>query len=220
MPAVPVLFSWPAGAGPGRRVIESPTLVQHQINSYRMKSCELCSSCGACYPVPVVRGQPNPLHFGLPLRLKRTRKRADMSSAALAQRAGVSHAIVGYIEANERIPTVETVERLADALGVSAAWLAYGQGEQSSSVLAKGCAAMGQRLNDVRTQRDLTRIELARAANLNPGTIAKIEGGGMAGVDTAEEIAGALHVSPGWLAYGAEPQEAPARRAARTASPG
>lgn len=180
---------------------------------------ELCQSSGACYPVPVVRGQPNPLHFGLPLRLKRTRKRSELSSAALAQRAGVSHAIVRYIETEERLPTVETVERLAVALGISAAWLTYGKGEASDQT-APGCAAMGERLRSARTERELTRIELARAANLNPGTIAKIEGGGMAGVDTVEEIAEALRVSPAWLAYGTGPQETPSRRAARAASPG
>src|SRR5262245_18302051 len=87
---------------------------------------------GACYAVSVVRGSPHPRHFGLAFRLRKARKQASMTGMALAHRAGVSDAIVRYLETDQRLPTAGTVARLAAALGVSAAWLAYGLGEQSN----------------------------------------------------------------------------------------
>jgi transcriptional regulator with XRE-family HTH domain len=74
---------------------------------------------------------------------------------------------------------------------------------------------MAERLHSARTDRGLTRIQLARLAELNPGTIAKIESGGQAGVETIEQLAMALGVSPGWLAYGVGPQVVKSRRSSR-----
>jgi hypothetical protein len=63
----------------------------------------------ACYAVRVVRGSPNPKHLGLALRLRKARKQADIARTVLADRAGVSDAIVRYLEGDLRLPTVETV---------------------------------------------------------------------------------------------------------------
>jgi transcriptional regulator with XRE-family HTH domain len=77
---------------------------------------------------------------------------------------------------------------------------------------------MGERLRSIRTERGYTRTDLARMAERSPPTIAAIEDGGQAGVDTIEALAKALGVSPGWLAYGVGPMEPPSRRRARPAA--
>lgn len=168
----------------------------------------------ACYAVRVVRGSPNPKHLGLALRLRKARKKADIPGTVLADRAGVSDAIVRYLEGNSRLPTVETVTRLANALSMSAAWLAFGLGEQDSPPGPASCEGLGERLLASRKHRNQTRTDLARVAELNPGTIAKIESGGTTGVDTLEKLSKALRVSPAWLAFGIGPQELPPRRRA------
>jgi transcriptional regulator with XRE-family HTH domain len=131
---------------------------------------------------------------------------------ALAQKAHVSEATVLYIETDERVPTVGTVVRLAVALGLSAAWLAYGLGEQSSERANATCDGMAERLQAARSDRGHTRTDLARLAKLNPGTIAKIENGGQTGVDVLESLAKALRISAAWLAYGIGDRELPRRR--------
>lgn len=84
-------------------------------------------SVGARGVIPglVVRGRKNPLHQGLPARLKQARQAAGLSRRALAARAGLSNPVVRNLEAGT-IPGVDTAERIAQALGISACWLAYG----------------------------------------------------------------------------------------------
>ena len=168
----------------------------------------------ACYGVPVVRGSPNPLHWGLPRRLKQSREKADLTRQGLAQKIGGSHATIGYLESAERCPSVDTTERLAAALSISAAWLAFGLGEQSDTCPAAASAGMGTRLADVRTARGYTKAQLAAEAKLNPGSILGIERAGQTGIDTLEKLAKALRVSPAWLAFGVGPRELPPRRRA------
>lgn len=62
-------------------------------------------------------------------RLADARGRLAVSANALAKAAGLHHKTVQDIEQGLRSPTVETVERLADALQVSPAWLAFGIGD-------------------------------------------------------------------------------------------
>jgi len=176
---------------------------------------ELLASTPACYSVAVVRGRKNPLHYELPRRLKRARDQAGLSRLGLATKAGVSDATVLYIETSHRIPTVATIARLSTAIGLSAAWLAYGLGEQGSTGEPHCSEGMAERLRSVRGERGLNRTDLARIAERTPGTVSGIENGGQAGVDTIEQLAKALGISPAWLAYGAGPQVLPSRRGAR-----
>lgn len=178
---------------------------------------QFLTSLGACYAVSVVRGSPNPGHFRLAARLKASRKQAGLTRMALAEKASVSESTALYVETGEQMPAAGTVARLAVALGLSPAWLAYGLGEPSSEGAASSCEGMGERLLKVRTERGLSKAALARLAELSPGAILGIENGGQAGVDTVERIAKELHISPAWLAYGAGPQVLPSRRGARAA---
>jgi transcriptional regulator with XRE-family HTH domain len=160
----------------------------------------------------MVRGSPNPRYLHLAARLRKARKESGLTRMALAEKATVGTPTVLYIETDQRIPTVGTVARLASALGVSAAWLAYGLGEQPSGGTASSCDGMAERLRTARTDRGHNRTDLARLAERTPGTISGIENGGQAGVDTIERLAKALNVSPAWLAFGAGDRELARRR--------
>src|SRR5512143_193969 len=52
--------------------------------------------------------------------IRRQRKALDLTQQALAERVGCSLAAIKKIEADERRPSRQTAERLADALGVPA----------------------------------------------------------------------------------------------------
>ncbi len=168
--------------------------------------------------MPMVRGSPNPLHFRLAARLKMARKQSKLTRMALGERAAVSDATVRHIETDQRLPAVGTVARIAAALGISPAWLAYGYGEPTEHASAATCEGMGERLLSIRADRDLTKAALARQIELSAGAILGIENGGQAGVDTVERIAKALGISPAWLAYGIGPQVLPSRRRSRPAA--
>lgn len=163
----------------------------------------------------VVRGSPNPKHFGLASRLRKARKQSGMTRRALARTAGLSDAIVGYLESDLRLPAVGKVACLASALSVSAAWLAYGLGEPHSGGQTASCDGMGARLQAVRVERGLTKAELGRSAGITSPSVTQIETGGQSGVDVIESLAKALGVSPGWLAFGIGPQVIGARRRGR-----
>ena len=149
----------------------------------------------------VVRGSPNPRHFGLAIRLKKALKQSGLTRRALARKAGVSDPIIGYLETSQRLPTVATVARLASGLSVSASWLAYGIGEMTTDGPGVTSEGMGARLQSVRIERGLTKAALSRLANLSPSAFAKIENGGQSGIEVIESLAKVLGVSPAWLAF-------------------
>lgn len=153
----------------------------------------------------------------MPGRLRKARKASGLTRAGLSHRVGHDSKIAADIEAGQRLPTVGTTARLAAALGVSATWLAYGIGEEQHEGRAADCLEMGARLQAVRTEQGQSKASLARLAALNPGSIAGIENGGQAGVDTIERLAKALGVSPAWLAYGLGERALPPRRRSRSA---
>ena len=64
------------------------------------------------------------------LRLKKARKEQGLNARKLSLMADLSPSVVQSIEDERRTPGVDTVEKLALALGVSKCWLAYGEGPQ------------------------------------------------------------------------------------------
>lgn len=163
----------------------------------------------------MVRGQKNPAHVGLPSRLKAARRLRDIKRRPLADAAGIAPSTVGDIEMGRQIPTVGKVAQLASALSVSAAWLGFGIGEMQSKDTMATCEGMGTRLQAVRVEQAITKAELGRLARLTAPSITQIEKGGQSGVAVIEALARALGVSPGWLAFGMEPQVARAPRRGR-----
>ena len=168
-------------------------------------------------PTVVVRGRRNPLHFGLPARLKRAREHLSYSSVADA--AGISDGqIVFRVERKpDHVPRCDTVEKIAYALGLSPAFLAYGIEDHTTRPCdGLRCEGVASRLLTTRVARGLSMRALARAAGLTDTAVRTTETGAtMPGIDTAEALSNALGVSPGWLAYGLGPVELPNRRAIR-----
>ena len=169
-------------------------------------------------PKAVAQGVPNPLHWKLPARLRRARKAAGLSCSELSRRAGMGTYTVASIEAGHRLPRLGAIERLGDALQVSAAYLAYGidvpwtprDGEKLR------CVGMGQRAKAVREAAGLTLRDVGASLGTSASTVQALERLGPPRVDRAEELAVALEVSPSWLAFGEGPQTLP-RRGAKSA---
>lgn len=179
----------------------------------------------------VPQGKKNPLWMGLPTRLKKTRRRADLSMRQCATMAGVTHALIGNVETRGAVPGIDVVERLANALGVPSTWLAYGwEGfvpfakkmtrpvvphDDPELVPARTLASnryrdCGERVRQVREQLGWTLRDVAEQAadqeqHLSHQAILYIEtGSNVPKLDTLEAIARALRVPPCWLAYGEE----------------
>jgi len=166
-------------------------------------------------PHGVVRGRKNPLHYGLPSRLRQARKTAGLTRKAVVQNAGAGQTAIRDLETDQRLPTVATVARLALALGVTAPWLAYGLGDMTTEGTTANADGMGARLQAVRGERAITKAELGRLARLTAPSITQIENGGSSGVHVVEALALALGVSPGWLAFGVGDRELPPTRRGR-----
>lgn len=159
--------------------------------------------------------------MGLAARLKTARKTAALNRQSVTQRAKLSDvsAVLG-MEQGQRIPRLDTVERVAYGLGRSPAFLAYGIDEDASQPTeGLRCEGVASRLRETRAARGLTMRALARAAGLTDTAVRSTEtGASMPSIATVEAFAIALGVSPGWLAYGLGPVELPRRRRA-AASP-
>lgn len=63
-------------------------------------------------------------------RLRAAREEARISQSELGRRAGMTHTTIQNIEQGRHCPSVARVEALADALDLSPAWLAFGEGPQ------------------------------------------------------------------------------------------
>jgi transcriptional regulator with XRE-family HTH domain len=128
--------------------------------------------------------------------------------------------MVALWEAGQGLPRLPSVEKLARALGVSPGWLAYGLGEAAEPVeLGVRCEGLAERAKTTRTQAALSMREVARRAGITEGAVRSTEKGRQPGIDTMEKLAGALGVSPAWLAFGIGPRELPRRRMQATKPP-
>lgn len=128
------------------------------------------------------------------------------------------------MERNVHLPTIETVERIAAALGVAPCWLAYGtegskqfQQKRPRMLVASTTAAanaspgsfcahykgVSDRLRALREDRQLSLRQLAEAAGISFQTVANTEAGTtVPKVDNVERLAVALDCAPCWLAFG------------------
>lgn len=173
-----------------------------------------------CYRRCVVRGRRNPLYAGLSLRLQKAR--GGLSFNSVAEASGLSDGnTVFHLESKPRHrPRLDTVERLAYGLGISPAFLAYGiETEWTCQTERLRCEGIAERLRQQRTVRGLTMRAVSELAGLSHPTTRSTESGTtIPTIATAEALANALGVSPGWLAYGLGPVELPNRRAIRAKS--
>lgn len=174
----------------------------------------------------VTRGRKNPLWTGLSKRLRCLRELAKINQAELAALSSCAHSTVWRVETNRYRTSVDVVEVLALALGVSPTFLAFGhegvipfrQKQPVPDVLpvdpapclsktvcgsAAAHCGVGARLTRAREVRGCTLRGLAQRAGLSAQAVLYIENAKVVPkVDTCELLAVALDVAPGWLAYG------------------
>lgn len=167
----------------------------------------------------VTRGRRQPLHTGLAERLRHAYNVSPLTQRQIGEISGLSHTILSAIGQNT--PTLDTVERLAHALGVPSCWLCYGThgdrpfqqrlgaevpmqpGPSGTPTEPLASQGLGPRLLAARTARRLSRLALARVAGVSHTTIGNLEAGKTTPrADLCESLALALEVSPCWLAYG------------------
>ena len=154
--------------------------------------------------------------MSFPSRLRKARQSAGFSRQGITQRASLAgqSTMLGW-EQGLRIPRLDAVERVAYALGLSPAFLAYGiESDGSQPIEGLRCEGVALRLRQTRIHLGLSVLALATAAGLSHTAVGNVERGTMPTIATAEALATALGVSPGWLAYGLEPIELPSRRRA------
>lgn len=172
--------------------------------------------------VPI--GKKNPLWFRMSWRLSELRCSVAGAATHVSTAAGLSGSTAGRLEDEGSIARLDTAERLAAGLGVSPTWLVYGP-EGTSRWMARrprdplpadppvaslaprepeGLAQhVGQRLRDAREAARLSLRAVARAAGLSPQGVLLIEQSRTVPlVSTVEELAKAVSVAPGWLAFG------------------
>ncbi|MFO0573071.1 MAG: helix-turn-helix transcriptional regulator [Polyangia bacterium] len=167
----------------------------------------------------MVQGRKNPAHVDFPKRLKKARQHRELSSAALSLQAGLSLNAAYGLESGERIPRIDTIERLARALQISPCALAFGVEAAHGPATGLLCDGLPARLAEARAERGLSRNGLGQLSNTSDTLVRMTETG--ATVPTLEKLdalARALRVSPCWLAFGLGPMEAPSRRRTRAAA--
>lgn len=173
----------------------------------------------------VTRGKKNPLYLQLSLRLVQLRAAAELTQLQLAELAGLNHTTVSVIERAQGTSKISTVELLATALGVSPVYLGFGEdGDKhwrerhprfglepdpppAPEPAARPCLNLfmgtGQRLRQAREAKGLSMRALGRVAGCTVASISLLEAGGsVALLSTCEDLAKALAVAPGWIAYG------------------
>lgn len=79
-------------------------------------------------------------------RIRERRKELRMTQKQLADKLGVKYQTVQAWELNSRNPKLETVEKLASALGVSSGWLVYGDEDSSQRVLFDALGNLSQEM--------------------------------------------------------------------------
>lgn len=179
----------------------------------------------------VTSGRKNPLWFKLPERLKGAREARGINANEIARRAGIGNTTTARIERGERTPQIDTVERIARALGVEPCWLAFGlDGDKPFNlkskctkpetdvpaiceiVMTSAYTGVAKRLTDRRSALGLSLRQVGTAAGISYQTVNLIEcGEAIPKVDSLHRLAIALDVAPCWLAYGVgEPPSDPA----------
>lgn len=161
----------------------------------------------------VTRGVKNPLHFGLPRRLRAVRLQAGLGRQPLSLAAKLASTAVRSIEVEQRVPSVETIEKLAAVLRVSPCFLAFSAERPFEESALGRTAELSARLRLARKENGLSQNALAKSSGVSRTMIGYIESGDTTpSLATVELLAAALRVSVCWLAF-AEGDMAPLTRA-------
>jgi transcriptional regulator with XRE-family HTH domain len=173
---------------------------------------------------PVPTGQKNPLWYRFAERLRGRVDASGMFRQDLAALVGLTPSVLVEAENGGHVPRLSTVERIGDALGISPAWLAYGEEgflpfrqrrpkpvippdppvpEPDSRAPRDRWRGVAERVAQSRRRLGLTLRQLGEAAGISGQGVMVIEKGRTEPlISTIEQLAVALDVAPGWLAFG------------------
>lgn len=184
----------------------------------------IANSFDADVRVLVPTGYRNPLCFGCADRIRGRIDASGLTRKDLAAMSGVSHSAICHVEDGNNFPRLSTIERIGECLGISPTWLSYG--EEGTVRFRKRRApspvpydppetdpaprppmqcwrGVSQRLRRARTALGFTLRDIGEAAQVSPQGVLLIEKGvSDPMITTIEQLAVALDVSPGWLAFG------------------
>lgn len=104
---------------------------------------------------------------GIGEEIRLERKRAGLTQKQLAERLGVTHALIGQYERGERHPKLETIQRIADALNINVMNLAPVSGLASGEEKHKATLEFFQAMMNDIAQRPIG-IEIRRAGLDDP----------------------------------------------------
>jgi len=151
-----------------------------------LKSLEKLAAALNVTKAHLVEGEPQgtkSLTIGERIRVLRGEK--GLSLAALAERAGISVSYLSEIERGAVYPSLATLKRLAEGLGVAALVLIGNEG------------SLGHKLRMLREEYGMTQAHLARLAGVTAGLIGQVEQGKVQpSLKTLERLAQAMGVSP------------------------
>lgn len=192
------------------------------IISRQETGCPSASTVAVATVVP--RGLKNPVWLGLSRRFAAVIELGGVNKLQLAGLSQLNYATVWRLEEGSVGVRIDTVERLAAALGIPPGWLAYGDegtepfrqrrprspvpldppvpepGKREPAGLYKG---VGERCKQARDARGLSLRAVAKAAGISAQSLLLTEAGETVPlVSTCEALAVSLDVSPCWLAYG------------------
>lgn len=191
---------------------------------YRSSRFVFLATINGALEVRVPKGSKNPLCCKMAKRVLSTRERSGLLLQQVSALAEMSKPVAGLIERGERMPGIDTLERVAAALGVPPGWVAYGyEGlepfreryprpitepadpvpDPYLQVFRNHSAGFPYRLREARERSGLSMRTLSAAAGVSVQSWSNAEAGkAIPRVDTCERMAVALGVAPRWLAYG------------------
>lgn len=131
----------------------------------------------------------------------------------------ISRTTTAVLERGDIVPRIDTVERIAYALGMSPCMLAFGLDAPGGAIDELRCVGLPTRMQELRAVRGFSIRQLERQADVASDLVRTTElGRSVPTLATVEKLAKALEGSPGWLAFGLGPMAAVARRPARVAT--
>ncbi|MDI6709355.1 MAG: helix-turn-helix transcriptional regulator [Thermoanaerobacterales bacterium] len=150
-----------------------------------LKSLEKLAAALNVTKAQLVEGEPRGASLTIGEKIRVLRGEKGLSLSALAERAGISVSYLSEIERGAVYPSLATLKRLAEELGVPALVLIGNEG------------SLGHKLRMLREEYGMTQAQLARLAGVTAGLIGQVEQGKVQpSLKTLEKLAQAMGVSP------------------------
>lgn len=175
--------------------------------------------------------RPSPQEYGK--RLREAREIVGWTQAQLAEKSSTSPSRISSYETMDKLPTMSTSEKLAQALGVSLHWMESGEGpiladaEAEQRRLAAGPKpapvdrhALGVRLKQARARCGYTQARVSRESGIREKKVSSYENGdSLPRRPVVEALCRVLGVRVPWAEYGEEPMLAETEAAEEEAMP-